>query len=101
MIVSIGPSPVKHKRFRVIMDSGKHYDFGLDTGSTYIDHGDITKRAAYRARHLANATEYILITNRVPSPALFSYQLLWGDSTDINKNIATLNRYWKAKHGRK
>lgn len=40
MIIKIEKSPRKHKRFRVFMSTGKHYDFGLDTGSTYIDHKD-------------------------------------------------------------
>lgn len=95
MIVKIEKSPLKHKRYRVIMDNGKHYDFGLDTGSTYIDHKDIIKRDNYRKRHLANKTEKILITNLVPSPSLMSYYILWGDYTNIRHNIEALNKLWK------
>jgi hypothetical protein len=77
------------------MNTGKHYDFGLDTGKTYIDHGDIVKRDNYRKRHLANKIEKALNDNLVPSPSLFSMALLWGKYTDINKNISYLNSLWK------
>jgi len=98
MIVDIQPSPIKHKRFRVTMDNGKQYDFGLDTGSTYIDHHNKIKRLNYWSRHYSNPIERRLINNLVPSPALFSAYLLWGESTDLNKNINHLNMLWKKKH---
>lgn len=97
MIVKIEKSPIAHKRYRVYMDTGKHYDFGLDTGSTYIDHKDLTKRENYRKRHLANATEKKLNENLIPSPSLFSMALLWGKYPDLNKNVAYLNSLWR-KH---
>ena len=92
MIIKIRKSPVKHKRFRVYMDAGKHYDFGLDKGKTYIDKGGEQKRADYWKRHLANETEFKLIYFLVPSPSLFSACLLWGSSTDLKKNIEALNK---------
>ena len=97
MIVSITKSPRQYKRYRVKMDNGKVYDFGLEGGETYIDHHDKAKREAYRKRHLGNATERQLINNLVPSPSLFAYKLLWGDSINIQKNIDDLNKEWKAK----
>lgn len=81
------------------MDTGKHYDFGLDTGQTYIDHHDNKKRENYRKRHLANSIEKALNENLVPSPSLFSMFLLWGKFTDLDKNIVYLNSLWKQKHG--
>ena len=48
MIVEIKNSKKKNKRFRVILDNGKAYDFGLDTGETFIDHHDKNKRLNYR-----------------------------------------------------
>ena len=51
MIIKLTDSPLKMKRFRAFMDTGKHYDFGLKGGSTYIDHKDLTKRENYRKRH--------------------------------------------------
>ena len=91
-------SPKKHKRFRVIMNNNKHYDFGLDTGLTYLDHKNNIKKENYWARHYANPTEKKLIDNLVPSPSLFSAYLLWGKYTDINKNIEYLNNLWMQKH---
>jgi hypothetical protein len=98
MIVKIENSPIPHKRFRVFMDNGKHYDFGLDTGSTFIDHQNIQKRDNYIKRHLANSTERLLNENLVPSPSLFSMFLLWGKYPDLGKNIEFLNNLWKIKH---
>ena len=98
MIVSISPSKVKHKRFAIIMNTGKKYNFGLDTGSTYIDHHDKQIREAYRARHYANDTERQLIDNLIPSPSLFSWYILWGPYTNIEKHARHLNALWKNKH---
>jgi hypothetical protein len=94
-IINITDSPKKNKRFRVYMDDGKHYDFGLDTGSTYIDHHDKQKRLNYINRHLGNMREKKLIDNLVPSPALFSMALLWGKYTNIDDNIKYLNRMFR------
>jgi hypothetical protein len=99
MIVNIKASPVKYKRYRVFMNNGKHYDFGLKGGQTYLDHKDKRKRENYIKRHYANPIEKRLIDNLVPSPALFSLYLLWGKYTDLNDNINHLNNMWKIKHG--
>ena len=94
MIELIEESPLKNKRFRVVVN-GKKYDFGLDTGSTYIDHHDKNKRENYRKRHMGNPREKILIENNVMSPALLSYSLLWGESTSLEKNKTELNKKLK------
>ena len=90
-IINIEASPRKNKRFRVTLDDGNNYDFGLLNGNTYIDHHDKRKRDAYRARHMSNKNEKDLIDNLVPSPALFSMVLLWGPSIELDKNIRLLN----------
>jgi hypothetical protein len=90
-IISISESPKKNKRFRVHLEDGRHFDFGQDTGSTYIDHHDKKKRMAYIARHLGNLKEKRLIDSMTPSPALFSMVLLWGPYTNIEDNIEYLN----------
>jgi hypothetical protein len=95
MIDRIEKSPVKHKRFRVYLTNGKHYDFGLDTGSTFIDHQDTKKKDAYIKRHLGNRLELNLIENLVPSPAVFSMFLLWGRYPDLQKNIDLLNNLFR------
>ena len=89
-IINIVESPRKNKRYRVYLNDGKYYDFGLYGGDTYIDHHDENKRENYRKRHYAQEKHFI--DKLIPSPSLFSYYILWGDSTDINKNIEKLNR---------
>jgi hypothetical protein len=77
------------------MDDNRVFDFGLDTGSTYIDHKNKLKRDAYWARHYGNTTEKKLIDKLVPSPALFSAYLLWGPYPNLKKNANYLNKLWK------
>lgn len=101
MIIKLEPSPRKNKRFRayvITKDGIKMIDFGLKGGETYIDHGDKMKRKNYRARHLSNDKQFMLINELIPSPALLSFWLLWGQHTDINKNIEDLNKAWRRKH---
>jgi hypothetical protein len=98
MIVQITNSPIAHKRYRVKMDNGKTYDFGLDTGKTYIDHHNKTIRKNYWLRHLGNPTERKLIQNLVPSPSLFSAMLLWGSKPSLKENARLLNNMWAMKH---
>jgi hypothetical protein len=100
MIINIVDSPRKNKRYRVYLDTGKYYDFGLKWGNTFIDHHNEKLKKAYWARHFSNTTEQKLITNLVPSPALFSAVLLW-TGPDINENIDALNNMWKTKHENK
>ena len=90
-IIRIEQSPVQHKRLRAILEDGSHIDFGLDTGSSYIDHKSVNKRLAYWMRHYENKTERHLIDNLIPSPALFSAYILWGPFTNIQKNVEWLN----------
>jgi len=91
-IAKIENSKVKNKRFRITLQDGSHYDFGLDTGKTYIDGVSEKTREAYRTRHLGNLTEKKLISSLIPSPSLFSYYILWGESRSIDENIKKLNR---------
>jgi hypothetical protein len=60
-----------------------------------VDHmtSDERLRANYWKRHLANRTEHERTTNLIPSPALFSAMILWGDSTSLNKIIQNSNHY--------
>lgn len=98
MIVDIQRSPYKFKRYRVFMDDGRHFDFGLKGGSTYLDHGNKEIRKNYWKRHYGNPIEKELIDNLTPSPSLFSAYLLWGSHTSLEKNIKELNDLWKLKH---
>lgn len=91
-------SPRLTKRYRIYMDNGDHYDFGLDGGSTYLDHKDKDKREAYWKRHFGNPTEHHLILNIIPSPALFSSMILWGESTSLRENMNILNKLFIEKY---
>ena len=93
-IVKIEPSDVQNKRYRVILDNGQIYNFGLYDGNTYIDHNNIKLRDAYQKRHLGNKIENNLIKNLIPSPALFSFYILWGPHTSVRQNIKYLNNLW-------
>jgi hypothetical protein len=84
-----------YKRFAIKIQEGekqKTFHFGLKDGQTYIDHQDKQKRAAYSARHLGNKTEKRLIENKIPSPSLFSHDLLWGEHTDLFENLIDLQK---------
>jgi hypothetical protein len=90
-IIKLEDSPLKNKRFRVHLDNGERYDFGLKGAKTYLDGVDDKTRENYLKRHLTNPLEKQLITNFTPSPALFSAYLIWGKSRNINENIKYLN----------
>jgi hypothetical protein len=90
-IIHITKSNKKDKRFKVYLDNGDEYDFGLKDGETYIDHKDKVKRFLYWARHYKNKKEKELIDNFTPSPALFSAYLLWGENSNLRDNIEWLN----------
>ena len=97
-ISRIVDSPLKTKRFRIYLDNNKHFDFGVkDKHETYIDHHDKTRRERYRQRHYNSERERPYIENVVPSSALFSYYVLWGESTSKQKNISHLNKLLKNK----
>lgn len=96
-IINIEKSPVKNKRYRVYLDNGNKYDFGLDTGKTFIDHHNEELRQNYLKRHLANPIEKELINNLIPSPALFSAVLLWGPYKTLTKNMQFLDNLFKNK----
>ena len=95
MILSIGDSPRKGKRFRIIYkyDSGvkKAFDFGSPGANTYTDGASEKTRDAYRRRHLSNPNERMKIEDFIPSPALFSFYITWGETRSVFKNIEILN----------
>ena len=94
MIIKLENSPLPMKRYRVVLNNGKQYDFGLRSGYTYVDGATDQVRKNYLKRHLGNPTEYKLIHALIPSPALFSAYLLWGKYRSVDKNIKHLNSLW-------
>lgn len=92
-ILELVNSPKPTKRFRITMAIGnkiKHYDFGSPNAHTFIDGADFNTRENYRKRHLANSKERERIQHLIPSPALFAYKILWGDTPDIFQNLINL-----------
>jgi len=103
MIIKVRASPLANKRFRAEVETQhglKKIDFGFKTGYTYLDGASLQAKQNYLKRHLGNATEKRLIDNLVPSPALLSAYLLWGNTRDLSKNIAHLNKLWQEKHSK-
>jgi hypothetical protein len=101
MIIKIRSSPLVNKRFRAEVETRhglKTIDFGMRGGYTYLDGADIVARRNYWKRHLGNQTEKTLIENLIPSPALLSAYLLWGNTRDLLKNMNHLNKLWAEKH---
>lgn len=97
-IIEVVEQEGKPKRFKLItLEWGKKrvYQFGQPDGFTYIDGATKEVRDNYLLRHMANKTEAYLINNNIPSPALFSAKLLWGQSHDIMKNIENLNSVFR------
>lgn len=100
-IVELIPSQVDNKRFKIVVAIDGHdytFHFGQQGGNTYIDQGDEVKRHNYRARHYANKAEKNRIDNLIPSPALFSWKLLWGDKPDLMDNLVELQREFNSKY---
>jgi len=94
-IVDIINSDRDKKRFKIVLNNGKMYDFGSRGSETYIDHHNQKKRDAYIKRHTASPLERNLISNLVPSPALFAAAILWGPHENIEANINHLNKAFK------
>ena len=71
----------KGKRFTAVFED-KRVHFGSKNGNTYIDHRDKTKRLNYIKRHQVNEN-----FDDPYSAGSLSRWLLWGDSTDLYKNL--------------
>ena len=80
-------SPLATKKWRAIFDDGQHTDFGARGYSDYTVNKDPEKRAAYLARH--RSTEN---WNDYKSAGSLSRWILWGDSTDLQTNIANYKK---------
>jgi hypothetical protein len=82
--LEIGLSPKATKRLLIkFAEPDIEVHFGSKTGSTFIDHGDKKKRENYLRRHS------VLEDWRRINPGSLSRYLLWGDSTDLGKNLRT------------
>jgi len=75
-------SPNSKKKWRAVFSNGKHTDFGDSSMEDYTQHGDKKRRHNYILRHIKD-----LNTNDPTKAGYLSLFILWGRSTDINKNI--------------
>jgi hypothetical protein len=80
----------KDKRYLATFDNGTKIHFGLKDGQTYIDHLDKKKRSAYLKRHMKNEN-----WDDPYTAGSLSRYILWGDSTNINKNISDFKQRFK------
>ena len=69
---------------------GTTIHFGLEGGSTFIDHQDQAKRKAYIARHRVRED-----WNDAKTAGSLAYHLLWGTTTSLSKNIELFKRKFK------
>ena len=86
MIIEIKPSTRKNKKYVAIFKNGKRVHFGQLGSNTYLDHKDKNKREAYRKRHAKD-----LETNDPYRAGYLSYELLWGDDTNLKDAIKRYN----------
>lgn len=93
-IVSLEKSTRKDKKYKIIMSDGNEYHFGLKNSITFVEGASEQKRNAFLLRHINNPKEKDLIENLIPSPALFSFYILW-NTNDIDKNIKILNKKFR------
>ena len=87
MLLEVVKSNRKNKRYMAIFSDGKKTHFGLDTGSTYIDHHDIIKRFNYLKRHEVNEE-----WNDPYKAGTLSAYLLWGNHKSLKENIKEFNK---------
>ena len=80
-LMQIKVSPRKTKRFMAIFDNSTVH-FGLQGGSTYIDHNDPKKRDGYIARHRVRENFEDPYT-----PGSLSRWILLGPHKSLSKNI--------------
>jgi len=75
------------KKWRAEFSDGKGVDFGQAGADDYTITKDKAQRDRYRARHKVD-----LLTDDPRRAGFLSYYILWGDSTDIARNVATYKR---------
>ena len=72
-----GKSNAKGKRFYVIY-KGQRINFGLEGGSTFIDHKDPKKRRDWLARHTKIRDKQGRLVHKLKtSPSFWSKTILW------------------------
>jgi hypothetical protein len=89
-LVRVEDSPIDGKKWRAVFRDGDkmtHTDFGASGYEDYTQHHDKERRRLYKERHSKD------LDTRDPTRAGFlSYYILWGDSTDIRRNISSYKK---------
>jgi hypothetical protein len=75
------------KKWRAEFSDGKAVEFGATGYTDFTLSKDKAQRDRYRARHAKD-----LLVDDPVTPAFLSYYILWGESTDMGRNIATYKR---------
>ena len=95
-VLSLRELPVgSAKRFELVyrvgrMEKPRKVQFGAQGAHTYLDGASKATRENYRKRHYAQEKKFI--DGLIPSAALFSFFLIWGESRSLAKNVKTLQR---------
>ena len=75
------------KKWRAEISDNTHTEFGQAGADDYTITKDKAQRDRYRARHKVD-----LDTDDPKRAGFLSYWILWGNSTDMARNIATYKR---------
>jgi hypothetical protein len=85
-LIGVTKSPKPGKKWRATFKSEtgreKNTDFGDSKAQDYTQHGDKTRRDAYRNRHAKD-----LATKDPTRAGFLSWYILWGDSTSFQENL--------------
>ena len=89
-LISVSVSDKPDKKYKAIFDNNgrtKTTHFGQKTADDYTITKDKEQRERYRTRHAKD-----LETHDVTRAGYLSYHLLWGSSSNLQKNIAEYRR---------
>lgn len=93
-ILNVINSPIVDKRYRAIFNDQTFIDFGMRWDEAYVDHHNKEKRLEYwQFVYRSNQNE--LLYWLIPCDLLLTTYLLYGDSTDLLKNVQILNNAFK------
>ena len=86
-LLKVVPSTKFTKKFDAHFSDGTKTSFGASGYQDYTQHHDRERREAYRRRHEAD-----LETDDPTRAGFLSYYILWGDSINMDTNIAAYKR---------
>lgn len=92
MLVRLEPANDGRHKWIAHFADGRKTRFGAVGYEDYTQHRDEERRRLYRARHAKD-----LATRDPYRAGYLSMFILWGDSTDINKNVREYNKRFFGK----